>query len=245
MARIGTSGWSYPHWRGVLYEPGVTAGGMLARYAQEFDTVELNGSFYRWPPSARMAQWASAVPAGFTFAVKGPRGLTHGSRLARAEAWVPRIRDALAGLGDHAGPLLLQLPGDLERDDELLDRTLAELAPVGSLAVELRHRSWVSDDVFAVLAAHAAAYCVTSGAGLPCELRVTAPFAYVRLHGPSPDALYAGSYTDQDIRWWADRIREWEAGGTPVFAYFNNDGAGNAVRNARTLHALLADQGTG
>lgn len=245
MARIGTSGWSYQHWRGVLYEPRTPAGALLPRYAREFDTVELNGSFYRWPPATRMAQWASAVPAGFTFAVKAPRGLTHGSRLARAAAWAPRLSDGLAGLGEHAGPLLLQLPGDLARDDRLLAEALTALGDTAQIAVELRHPSWVSDEVFAILAAHGAAYCVTSGAGLACELRVTAPFAYVRLHGPSPDTLYAGSYSDQDLRWWADRIREWESTGTSVFAYFNNDGDGNAVRNARTLRALVADQGSG
>jgi uncharacterized protein YecE (DUF72 family) len=106
------------------------------------------------------------------------------------------------------------------------------------IAVEFRHPSWHCDEIFALLEAHAAAYCVMSGANLPCVLRVTADFVYLRLHGPDHHHLYAGSYSDADLGWWAARIREW-ADGRDVFAYFNNDGDANAVRNARTLHAML------
>ena len=108
------------------------------------------------------------------------------------------------------------------------------------VAVEMRHPSWHTDDVDALLARHGAAYCVMSGAHLPCRPRVTAPFAYVRLHGPDHHHLYGGSYSDADLAWWADRMREWAASGTEVFAYFNNDGDANAVRNARTLRRMLA-----
>ena len=106
--------------------------------------------------------------------------------------------------------------------------------------VELRHPSWVDDRVFELLERHHAAYCVMSGAGLPCVLRATAPFVYVRLHGPDTEHLYAGSYSEADLRWWADRAREWQASGKEVYVYFNNDGHGNAVRNADTLLQLLS-----
>ena len=86
---------------------------------------------------------------------------------------------------------------------------------------------------------HRAAYVVMSGAGLACVVRATAPFAYVRLHGPDHDWLYGGSYPDPDLHWWADRIREWQGQGRDVYAYFNNDGGGHAVRNARSLRAIL------
>lgn len=108
------------------------------------------------------------------------------------------------------------------------------------VAFEFRHPSWQQEDVFALLEQHAAAYCVMSGAGLPCILRATAPFVYVRLHGPDPHHLYAGSYSDDDLRWWATRLDEWTGQGRDVFAYFNNDGGGNAVRNAETLRRLTA-----
>jgi uncharacterized protein YecE (DUF72 family) len=107
------------------------------------------------------------------------------------------------------------------------------------VAVEFRHDSWLDDAVFALLEQHGAAYVVMSGARLPCVLRATAPFVYVRLHGPDHDHLYGGSYSDDDLRWWADRIGEWTSSGRHVWAYFNNDGAGHAVRDALRLRELL------
>jgi uncharacterized protein YecE (DUF72 family) len=127
----------------------------------------------------------------------------------------------------------------MERDDERLGWFLDRLPWWVQVAVEMRHPSWHDDAVFNLLEQHQAAYCVMSGAGLPCVLRATAPFVYVRLHGPSTDWLYAGSYSDDDVAWWADRIREWESSGREVYAYFNNDGEGNAVRDARRLRALV------
>ena len=128
----------------------------------------------------------------------------------------------------------------MARDDARLDYFLAALPGWIRGRVEFRHPSWDDDaDVYALLERHGAAYCVMSGAGLPCVLRATAPFVYVRLHGPDHEHLYGGSYSDEDLRWWADRIREWQAAGKDVFAYFNNDGGGNAVRNAATLRGLL------
>jgi uncharacterized protein YecE (DUF72 family) len=182
---------SYDHWKGVLYQPGVTAGARLQRYAEEFDTVELNASFYCWPGDACFVQWRDRLRPGFTISVKAPRGLTHARRLRSPEQWVQRIARAWDELGDRRG----------------------------------------------------ASYVVTSGAGLPCVLKATAQLVYVRLHGPDPSTLYAGSYGDDGLHWWADRIREWDRQGRVVVAYFNNDGAGHAVRNARTLRALLTDAG--
>jgi uncharacterized protein YecE (DUF72 family) len=134
--------------------------------------------------------------------------------------------------------LLVQLPPTLERDDARLDYFLARLPDWIRVAVEFRHDSWHTESVFALLERHGAAYCITSGAHLPCILRATAPFLYIRLHGPDDEHLYDGSYSDDDLRWWADRIREWTGSGHEVFAYFNNDGGGNAVRNALTVRGL-------
>jgi uncharacterized protein YecE (DUF72 family) len=106
------------------------------------------------------------------------------------------------------------------------------------VAVELRHHSWAVDPVFDLLSRYNASYVVMSGAGLPCVLRATSTTVYVRLHGPDHDHLYAGSYSDADLCWWADRIREWHRQHLDVFAYFNNDGYGHAVTNARRLRTL-------
>lgn len=135
--------------------------------------------------------------------------------------------------------LLVQLHPQHQRDDARLTYFLQQFPAWVQLAVEFRHPSWVDDGVFAILAEHGAAYCVMSGAQLPCVLQATTTTAYVRLHGPDPDHLYAGSYSDTDLGWWAARLREWQDQGRDVYAYFNNDGGGNAVRNAWTLRALL------
>ena len=243
VVRVGTSGWSYDHWRGVLYEPGLATAGRLGRYAAEFGTVELNASFYRWPRDTTFAGWRDRLPAGFLMSAKAARGLTHARRLRSPEEWIQRITRCWHELGDRRGALLVQLHPAHERDDGRLDYFLGALPSWITVAVEFRHPSWADEAVYRVLERHDAAYVVMSGAGLPCILRATAGLVYVRLHGPDPSILYGGSYTAEDLRWWADRILEWHHHGHDVFAYFNNDGDGNAVRNARDLRAILADHG--
>lgn len=238
MAWIGTSGWSYDHWDGVLYPPGTPPARRLELYTQEFDTVELNASYYRWPRDATFASWRNRLPAGFRMSVKGPRGLTHAKKLYSPEAWIERIAVSWRELSDRRGVLLVQLPPTLERDDERLGWFLDQMPSWVRVAVEMRHPSWHTEEVFDLLSRHSASYCVMSGAALPCVLRSTSPLVYVRLHGPSHDRLYEGSYSDDELAWWADRIREWESTGEEVYAYFNNDGDGNAVRNARRLRGL-------
>jgi uncharacterized protein YecE (DUF72 family) len=243
VVQIGTSGWSYDHWKGVLYEPGVGSGERLARYADEFDTVELNASFYRWPSDAMFERWRDRLPVGFTMSVKAARGLTHARRLRSPEEWVERIAHAWDDLRGHHGAVLVQLHPAQERDDDRLDYFLRCLPPRVRVALELRHSSWDVPAVYDLLERRGAAYVVMSGAGLPCVLKATADLVYVRLHGPDDAALYAGSYGSYDLHWWAQRVQEWHEQGRDVLAYFNNDGGGNAVRNARTLRALLREAG--
>jgi uncharacterized protein YecE (DUF72 family) len=223
----------------VLYPDGLPPRDRLGVYARHFRTVELNASYYRWPRPSAFAAWRRRLPTGFAMAVKAPGLLTHVRRLYAPERWTARIARDLARLGDRAGPLLVQLSPHQPLDEPRLAYFLAQLAPGLRVAVELRHPSWHTERVFDLLARHGAAYCVMSGAHLPCVLRATARFVYVRLHGPDREHLYAGSYSDDDLRWWAERIREWEAQGRDVHAYFNNDGFGHAVRNAATLRRLL------
>lgn len=236
---IGTSGWSYDHWTDVLYPAGLPVAKRLARYVENFDTVELNASFYRWPRPVTFAGWRRRLPPGFLMSVKAPRGLTHARKLYGPEVWADRIGAGWHELGDKRAVLLVQLAPGHERDDARLDYFLGALPPWIRVAVEFRHPSWHVEEVFALLERHGAAYCVMSGAGLPCVLRATAPFVYLRLHGPDHEYLYGGSYSDADLGWWAERIRDWQRDGREVFAYFNNDGGGNAVRNAWTLRRQL------
>jgi uncharacterized protein YecE (DUF72 family) len=236
---IGTSGWSYGHWHGVLYPHGGPPHERLAHYVQRFATVELNASYYRWPGERTFASWRRRLPPHFRLSVKAPGLLTHVRQLYAPEAWAARIGAAFDALGDRAGMLLVQLSPVLAYDEPRLDYFLACLPRHVRVAVELRHPGWHHEGLFALLERHGAAYCVMSGAGLPCVLRATTQAVYVRLHGPSHDHLYAGAYSDDDLRWWADRIREWAGQGRDVWAYFNNDGEGNAVRNALTLRAFV------
>jgi uncharacterized protein YecE (DUF72 family) len=239
--RVGTSGWSYPHWENVLYPAGLPASERLGRYVEAFDTAELNASFYRWPKERTFDGWRRRLPPGFLLSVKAPRGLTHAKQLYAPEVWVERLVSCWHQLGDRRGVLVVQLPPKLARDDARLEYFLSRLPEWMRVAVEFRHPSWLDDDVFGMLSRYGAAYVVMSGAGLPCVLKATAPFVYVRMHGPDHDHLYGGSYSDADLSWWADRIRDWQRLGHSVFVYFNNDGGGNAVRNAWTLRGLIGE----
>jgi uncharacterized protein YecE (DUF72 family) len=236
---IGTSGWSYDHWQGVLYDPATPAIQRLQYYRNVFDTVELNASFYRWPRTATFIRWAKVLPDWFRMSVKAPRGLTHGKYLYAPEAWVERVSSDIQMLGTRRGVLLVQLPPNLPYDYARLAYFLRCLPPWLHTTIEFRHPSWHTEAVWSLLEQTGTAYCIMSGAHLPCILRATSSVVYVRLHGPDHQYLYAGSYSDDDLRWWAERIHEWHAQGRDVFVYFNNDGHGYAVHNARTLRWLV------
>jgi len=237
--RIGTSGWSYDHWADVLYPPGLPAGRRLARFVEVFDTVELNASFYRWPKDSTFAGWRAALPDGFMMSVKAYRGLTHFRRLSSPEPWIERFERCWHLLGDRHGVLLVQLHPEHQRDDARLDSFLRCVPASIRVAVELRHASWNDPAVFQLLERRRAAYVVMSGAGLACVARATTDLVYVRMHGPDQDAIYAGCYSNDELRRWADRITEWDGAGKDVWMYFNNDLGGHAVRNALLLRELL------
>ena len=238
--RIGTSGWSYDHWADVLYPPGLPSARRLERYVEVFDTVELNASFYRWPKDSTFAGWRDQLPGGFRMSVKAHRGLTHYRRLSSPEPWIERFERCWHLLGDRHGVLLVQLHPGHQRDDARLDSFLRCVPASIRVAVELRHPSWNDPAVFQLLERRGAAYVVMSGAGLACVPRATADLVYVRMHGPDQDAIYAGCYSNDELRRWADRITEWDGAGKDVWMYFNNDLGGHAVRNALLLRELLS-----
>lgn len=236
---IGTSGWSYDHWEGILYPHQVPQRERLDYYIQHYQTVEVNSTYYRWPTDATFTNWRQRLPQGFLMTVKAPRGLTHSARLYAPERWLARICSGLRCLGDRLGILLVQLSPQFGYDYARLAYFLEQMPPWIKVAIEFRHPSWHIEEVFSLLEQKGAAYCVMSGAHLPCILRATGSLVYVRLHGPDPDHLYGGFYSDDDLHWWAFRLREWEEKGHSVFVYFNNDGGGNAVRNASRLKTFV------
>jgi uncharacterized protein YecE (DUF72 family) len=242
-ARIGTSGWTYDHWAGRFYPEGLGRARWRDYYAERFDTVELNASFYRWPGLRPFEGWSTSLPGGFALSVKASRWLSHGRRLNDPDgAWAHRLTAAMRALGDRAGVVLVQLPGDLGRDDDTLARLDAFLTRIPDevrVAMELRHPSWDDDTVAAVLERHGAAYVVTHGAGLHTVLRATAPFVYCRWHGPTNEPLYAGRYSTEALKEWAERIATWRDEDREVWGYFDNDGSGHAPVNALELVDLL------
>jgi uncharacterized protein YecE (DUF72 family) len=236
---IGTSGWSYNHWRDILYPAKASSLERLDHYAGRFRTVEVNNTFYRWPRENVFEIWRQRVPDGFLFSIKATRGLTHFRKLNDPQPLLERMEPGLRRLGDKLGVVLYQLPPFFACNLGRLEDFLAQAPKWAKTAMEFRHPSWDRKEVYEILERHGAAYCVMSGPNLPCVLRATAPFVFVRLHGPDDDRMYAGSYPDDSLRWWAERFLEWQRLGCDVFAYFNNDGFGNAVRNAETLRAML------
>ena len=238
---IGTSGWSYDHWVDILYPKSASSLERLDAYARHFRTVEVNNTFYRWPKDEVFSTWHERSPEGFIFSAKASRGLTQFRKLNDPEPWLERMEAGLSRLGEKRGVTLFQLPPHFPINLDRLDR-VPRRRPVGPAS---RRRvpppEWDVEETFAILERHDAAYCVMSGANLPCVLRATADFVFVRLHGPDHQHMYAGSYSEDDLRWWADRIGEWRSQGRDVFAYFNNDGYGHAVRNALRLRELVGE----
>jgi uncharacterized protein YecE (DUF72 family) len=240
--RIGTSGWSYPSWRGVLYEAGVAQRRWLERYAEAFDSVELNGTFYRLPPEEQFASWRRRTPRGFAFAVKGSRLITHVKRLAGVEAALQTFFACTRRLGRKAAVTLWQLPPNLECDLARLADFCALLPRARSLrqAIEFRHPSWWREEVYALLECHGVALVLPDSASRVAMrapvLRHTADFAYLRLH----DGRGArGSYSAAQLRTWAERIAGWNRE-HDLYVYFNNDWEGFAVRNALRLKQLMS-----
>jgi uncharacterized protein YecE (DUF72 family) len=240
--RIGCSGWNYKHWRASFYEPGLPVSRWLERYAQSFDTVEVNTTFYRLPRRDAVAHWVEQTPPGFCFAVKASRYLTHIRRLADIGAGIATFYERIQPLIDASrlGPVLWQLPENFHRDDERLAGALAELPP-GRHAFEFRDASWFVPEVYALLRAHDVALVIGDHPERPFQTLVaTAPWRYIRFHYGSRGRR--GNYSPAELAGWASRIRRWRRDG-PVFAYFNNDWEGFAPRDALELAELVEHPG--
>ena len=234
---IGTSGWVYAHWRDVFYPVGLRESKWLAFYAQHFPTVELNNSFYRLPSEQAFARWATEAPAGFRFAVKASRYLTHMKKLRDPQEPLHRFLGRARLLGDRLGPILYQLPPNWRCNLERLRAFLACLPSDLTHVLEFRDPSWMCTEVFSLLEESGTSFCVTSLPGLTCPVRATSQVVYIRMHGAQ--TLYASCYSDTELRWWAGQIAGALAGGHEVYVYFNNDAFGYAVQNARRLTELI------
>jgi uncharacterized protein YecE (DUF72 family) len=237
MIRIGTSGWQYPHWRGGFYPMGLPQRAWLAHYAAEFDTVEVNNSFYQLPKEATFARWRDEVPAGFDFAVKASRYITHIRRLRECAEPVELFWSRATRLADKLGPTLFQLPPNLRADPALLTDFLKVLPNGMRSAFEFRDDSWRTDEVLELLDRAGAAWVMADRPGWRVPQIVTGGWSYLRFHQGRP---HHPGYARSKLRAWADRIAELPT--RDVWIYFNNDGLGAAPVDARTLRELLAER---
>lgn len=237
--RVGTAGWSYGHWRGLLYPKGLPQNRWLEHYARFFDTVEVNTTFYHLPAGDVVAGWRGRVPDDFLLAVKMSRVVTHERRLRGCAGPLSAFLERVGILGDRLGPVLVQLPPSLERDLDRLGDFLKLLPDGLTVAIEFRNESWYADDTFELLGEHGVCFCAHDMPGRPSPRRAVGPAVYFRFHGPG--RRYRGCYTDGQLR----ESAEWLAKQWPeersVYAYFNNDLEGHAVANAQTLRGMLGE----
>ena len=234
---IGTSGWVYPHWRGVFYPPKLAQSKWLEFYTRHFATVELNNSFYHLPSEKAFANWRDSSPQGFVYAVKVSRFITHIKKLRNIEEALAKFLERAKLLGDKLGPLLYQLPPGLHRNDSVLESFLKMLPRDLSHVFEFRHESWLDKGIFDLLRKYNAGFCIYDMPDLTTPLEATADFVYVRFHGST--WLYGGSYSDEELSGWAKNISELARGKKAAYIYFNNDAEAFAVQNALTLSQKL------
>jgi uncharacterized protein YecE (DUF72 family) len=236
-ARVGCSGWLYKDWRGKFYPPTLPPRGWLPYYATRFDTVELNGTFYRLPEASKFAAWKQDVPDSFLFAVKGSRFLTHMKRLREPAEPLDRLFERARRLGRALGPVLYQLPTGWRINLERLEIFLRNLPKRRSHAIEFRDPSWYTEDAFALLVRFRVALCLHDMEGSATGRLTVGPFTYVRFHGTPK---YAGRYSAETLGEWAEWLGGQLRGGRQVFAYFNNTMNAQAAEDAVRFRAALA-----
>lgn len=229
---VGTSGYSYKEWKGTFYPADLPAGQMLPFYASQFGSVEINNTFYRMPNETMLAKWASEVPEGFTFVLKAPQRITHVRRLAGAENDVRHFLEMARVLGPKLGPLLFQLPPNLKKDTERLHDFLEMIPREIRVALEVRHDSWLADDVYATLREHDAALCLsdTDEVTDPDSLIVkTASWGYLRLRRTD--------YPGEMLNEWARRVevQDW----TDAYVFFKHEDEGKGPVFAKRFVAAL------
>jgi uncharacterized protein YecE (DUF72 family) len=232
---IGTSGFSYPAWRGSFYPEKLPTTRMLGFYADRLRTVEINNTFYRMPKADILRGWADSTPPGFLFAPKAPQQITHRQKLVGSADSVAFFFQTLAALGDKLGPALFQLPPFSRKDLPRLVDFLALLPAGARAAFEFRHPSWFDDAVYEALRARGAALCIAEADDLATPLVATAGWGYLRLRRTE--------YDEAGVAAWADRLREKAGVWTSAHVYFKHEDAGRGPKLAERLGQLLAPAG--
>ena len=238
MVYIGTSGWQYRHWRLSFYPKGVAQARWLEFYADRFQTVELNNSFYRLPSEESFTDWRRRTPDDFVFAVKMSRFLTHQKRLRDPAEPVELFLDRAKHLGSKLGPVLVQLPPSLEADPARLREALKEFPETVRVAVEFRHASWFNTEIYGILESRGAALCLADSPRRKTPFERTADWGFVRFH--EGQAAPRPCYGERALKTWARRLSDLFGARRDVYAYFNNDRRACALRDA-SVFARLAE----
>jgi uncharacterized protein YecE (DUF72 family) len=236
---IGTSGWQYDDWKNVLYE-GVPRAKWLEHYATVFPAVEVNNTFYNLPREKTFADWNARTPDGFVFVCKASRYITHIRRLLEVAEPVTTFVERASRLGGKLGPMLYQLPPTLKRDDALLKEFCDVLPAHPPMAIEFRHDSWYAEEVYSLLRSKDVALCVADSPKHRTPMELTASWTYLRLHGGEDEVSYGAAALLE----WAGRIAGLAARADPIYVFFNNDKAGNAVVDGLSLTEKVRVTGT-
>lgn len=234
---IGTSGWSYPHWRGTFYPNDISNEAMLEYYLKHFRSTEINNTFYKLPEKKTLEHWRQLATKGFIYSVKASRYITHMKKLCDPRKSSAELFKRISLLGDTLGPVLFQLPPRWKFNEARLGEFLQSLSLEFRYAFEFRDQSWLNPRSLELLSEHNAAFCIYELNGFLTPVEITADFIYLRLHGPN--GPYQGNYSQKALTGWASAIRAWQKQGISSYCYFDNDEAGYAAQNALTLAAML------
>ncbi len=235
--RIGCSGWNYKHWRERFYPKGLPVSRWFAFYAETFDTVEINNSFYMLPKGETFDKWREQAPPGFRYAVKANRFLTQAKKLKECEEPLERMMPLFRRLGETLGPILYQLPPRLKLNLERLESFLKIVPKDVTNVFEFREKSWYVPETLELLERYGASFCAHDMPGSASDRCAVGPIAYVRFHGG--EGKYWGRYSDEGLLSWTDWMVGQARAGREVWAYFNNDIDAHAIHDAQTLRSMV------
>ena len=234
---IGCSGWHYTHWRDIYYPKYISPEKWLQFYSKDFNTVEINSSFYRMPSEKTLSEWNKTTSNDFIFSVKASRFITHIKKLKDVSDSVKLFIERISILKNKLGPILFQLPPALKRNDEILQIFLNKLPADYTYVFEFRHESWFSEYVYTLLKNNNVSLCIANTPYLHCPFRVTSNIAYIRLHGEH--ALYSSSYSEVELQQLVSKIEHIDSSIDKAYIYFNNDMQAHAIFNAILLKRLF------
>jgi uncharacterized protein YecE (DUF72 family) len=235
--RIGTSGWYYEHWKGLFYPADLPKSKWFEHYAQHFDTVEINNTFYHQPKEQSIQRWQKIAPDGFLYAVKANRYITHIKKLKDTSDSLQRFFEGINLLKRKLGPVLYQLPPSLHIDLDKLESFIKLLPKKKTSVFEFRHKSWYCDDTYKLLEKYGVGFCIHDMPDKESPQIVTSDVIYIRFHGTT--GRYSGSYPKSQLQDWAKWIKDKSKNARSIYAYFNNDVNGHAIKNAKQLKELI------